>query len=114
MALPGIDLARLAKVWPELNTIPAAIAAQLETDARYAAYVERQEADVAALRRDEATAIPTDLDLGSIAGLSAEIRQKLVARRPATLAEAARIDGMTPAALFLLLAHAKRPSRRSA
>ncbi len=114
MALPGIDLARLAAVWPDLAEIPPLIAAQLETDARYAAYVDRQDADVAALRRDEATAIPAELDLATIAGLSAELRQKLVTRRPATLAEAARIDGMTPAALFLLLAHAKRPSRRSA
>ncbi len=114
MALPGIDLARLTAVWPELAAISQAIAGQLETDARYAAYVERQDADVAALRRDEATPIPAELDIAAIAGLSAEIRQKLIARRPATLAEAARIDGMTPAALFLLLAHAKRPQRRSA
>jgi tRNA uridine 5-carboxymethylaminomethyl modification enzyme len=69
---------------------------------------------VAALRRDEATALPADLDYAAVAGLSAELRQKLASRRPATLAEASRIDGMTPAALFLLLALAKRPARRSA
>ena len=114
LALPGITLARLAQVWPELANIPPIIAAQLETDARYASYVERQNEDVAALRRDEATPIPRDLDFAGLPGLSAEIRQKLAARQPRTLAEASRIDGMTPAALFLLLAHAKRQSRRSA
>ena len=114
LALPGIDLRRLAAVWPDLGSISPAIAGQLETDARYSAYIDRQAADVASLRRDEATPIPPELDLAGIAGLSAELRQKLVSRRPATLAEAARIDGITPAALFLLLAHAKRPTRRSA
>ncbi|MGE0698352.1 MAG: tRNA uridine-5-carboxymethylaminomethyl(34) synthesis enzyme MnmG, partial [Hyphomicrobiaceae bacterium] len=114
LSLPAVDIARLSCIWPELTAIPAPIAAQIETDARYAAYVERQEADVASLRRDEATRIPPDLDLAAISGLSAEIRQKLEARRPATLAEASRIDGITPAALLLLLAHAKRPARRSA
>jgi len=114
LALPGITIPRLACVWPELAQIPTATAEQLETDARYAAYVERQAEDVAALKRDEATPIPGDLDLAGLPGLSAEMRQKLVARRPATLADASRIDGMTPAALFLLLAHAKRQSRRTA
>jgi tRNA uridine 5-carboxymethylaminomethyl modification enzyme len=114
LALPGITLARLAEVWPHLADITPAIAAQLETDARYASYVERQDEDVAALRRDEATPLPPELDFAALPGLSAEIRQKLADRRPGTLAEAARIDGMTPAALFLLLAHAKRRSRRSA
>ncbi|MBS0240915.1 MAG: tRNA uridine-5-carboxymethylaminomethyl(34) synthesis enzyme MnmG [Proteobacteria bacterium] len=114
LALPGVDLRRLAAIWPQLAHIPGAIVPQLETDARYAAYLDRQAADVAALRRDEATPIPADLDYAGIAGLSTELRQKLEARRPATLAEAGRIDGITPAALFLLLAHAKRPGRRSA
>ena len=114
LALPGIDIRRLSRVWPSLAEIPAPIAAQLETDARYAPYVERQAADVATLRRDEATALPATLDYGGIPGLSTELRQKLGQRRPATLAEASRIDGMTPAALFLLLAHAKRPSARTA
>jgi tRNA uridine 5-carboxymethylaminomethyl modification enzyme len=114
LSLPDIDLARLRSVWPELAGIPTSIAAQLETDARYAPYVERQQEDVAALRRDEATPLPPDLDYAALAGLSAELRQKLALRRPATLAEASRIDGMTPAALFLLLARAKRPTSRSA
>jgi tRNA uridine 5-carboxymethylaminomethyl modification enzyme len=85
----------------------------VETDARYAPYVERQAAEVEALRRDEVTPIPTDFDYATIAGLSAEVRQKLTARRPATLADASRIEGMTPAALFLLLAHSRRPTRKT-
>jgi tRNA uridine 5-carboxymethylaminomethyl modification enzyme len=114
LALPGIDMVRLAEVWPDVASIPAAIAGQIETDARYASYVERQDIDVATLRRDEATIIPAELDFASIAGLSREMSQKLIERRPATLAEASRIDGVTPAALFLLLAHAKRLVRKSA
>ncbi len=114
LALPGVDHAKLTAIWPELGDMAPAIAAQLETDARYASYVERQDADVAAMKRDENTAIPSSLDFASIAGLTVEIRQKLAARRPATLAEAARIDGMTPAALFLLLARAKRPGPKAA
>ncbi|MDX2157819.1 MAG: tRNA uridine-5-carboxymethylaminomethyl(34) synthesis enzyme MnmG [Hyphomicrobiaceae bacterium] len=114
LALPGIDLARLAAIWPQLAAVPASIATQIETNARYAAYVDRQAADVAALRRDEAVAIPAELDYRAISGLSVEVRQKLERRRPTTLAEAQRIDGITPAAMLLLLAHAKRPARRQA
>jgi tRNA uridine 5-carboxymethylaminomethyl modification enzyme len=108
LAMPGIDIARLTAVWPDLGSMAPAIAAQLEIDARYAVYLDRQEADVAALRRDEAVAIPADLDVSAMAGLSIEIRQKLARHKPATLAQAARIDGMTPAALVLLLAHIER------
>ena len=94
---------------------PPAIAAQVAVDARYAAYVERQELDVAALRKDEALRIPAGFDFDALPGLSTEVRQKLGRHRPATLAQAARIDGMTPAALLLLLAHLKSaPARKSA
>jgi tRNA uridine 5-carboxymethylaminomethyl modification enzyme len=108
LAYPGVDLARVRVIWPEISALPAAIAAQLEVDARYAAYVRRQEADVAALRREESVAIPLELDFAEIAGLSTEVRQKLGRHRPVTLAQAAAIDGMTPAALFLVRAHVKK------
>jgi tRNA uridine 5-carboxymethylaminomethyl modification enzyme len=108
LSFPGLDLEALARVWPALATLPAAIAGQLETDARYAAYVRRQDEDVAQLRRDEALAIPDGLDLGAISGLSTEVRQKLAHHRPATIAAAARIDGITPAALLLLIAAVRR------
>jgi tRNA uridine 5-carboxymethylaminomethyl modification enzyme len=115
LALPGIDLARLAAIWPQIGDLAPAIAAQVAVDARYAAYVTRQELDIAALRRDEALRIPEGFDFATLPGLSTEVRQKLSRHRPATLAQAARIDGITPAALLLLLARLKTgPSRKSA
>jgi len=115
LALPEIDLPRLAAIWPQIGGIAPAIAAQVAVDARYASYVIRQELDVAALRKDEALRIPAAFDFAAIPGLSTEVRQKLERQRPATLAQAGRIDGITPAALLLLLAHLKRqPARKSA
>lgn len=112
LAFPGIDLGRLRAVWPEIGEINSGIAAQLEVDARYAAYVRRQDADVEALRRDEAVAIPAEFDFSSLPSLSNEVRQKLERHRPATLAQAARLDGMTPAGLTLLLAGLRKSSGR--
>ncbi len=115
LAHPGIDLARLRLVWPEVGGIAPATAAQLEVDARYASYVDRQEADVVAFRKEESVRIPADFAYAGVAGLSAEVRQKLESLRPATLAQAGRMEGMTPAALMLLLAHVRRaPTRRTA
>ena len=107
LALPGVDIPRLAAIWPQIGEIPAPIAEQVAVNARYASYVERQEQDVAALRRDEALAIPPSFDFGALPGLSSEVRQKLERHRPGTLAQAARIDGVTPAALLLVLAQLK-------
>ena len=115
LSYPGIDLARLAAVWPSVGGIDPAIGAQLAVDARYASYVDRQEADVAAFRKEEAVRIPRDFDYAVLASLSAEVRQKLEKLRPATLAQASRMEGITPAALMLLLAHLRRDKpRRSA
>jgi tRNA uridine 5-carboxymethylaminomethyl modification enzyme len=113
LSYPGIDFARLAAVWPELAQVESTIQGQLQVDARYAAYVDRQEVDIAALRRDEGVRIPDGFDFAGIASLSNEVRQKLIANRPGTIAQAARIDGMTPAALMLLLAHLKKAPRRA-
>src|SRR5205814_392856 len=98
LAHPGIDTARLATLWPELGVIAPEIAEQLEIDARYAGYLDRQARDIAAFRRDEALLLSDSLDYGAVGGLSAEIRGKLTAARPATLGAAARISGVTPAA----------------
>ena len=115
LSFPGIDLKRLGAIWPHINDIPPGIGAQVETDACYAVYLRRQEADIAALRKDEAVALPPDLDYDSIQGFSNEVRQKLQLHRPATLAQAARIDGITPSALMLLAANVKKgPGRKSA
>jgi tRNA uridine 5-carboxymethylaminomethyl modification enzyme len=111
LAFPNMSVASLSRVWPELAAIPAPVAERLQTDARYAVYMDRQEASIAAFKKDEAIAIPAALDFAGIAGLSHEIRQKLERHRPATLAQASRIDGMTPAALMLMLAHIRKAAR---
>lgn len=113
LALADVTVARLQAIWPELGTIPKALVSQIEVDAHYAAYVRRQHEDVAALKRDEAVAIPDGFDYSAIPGLSNEARQKLTSHRPSTLAQAGRIDGMTPAALLLVLAHVKKTPKRT-
>jgi tRNA uridine 5-carboxymethylaminomethyl modification enzyme len=105
---PDLDMATLSRLWPELAEIPTDIAEQVEIDGKYAGYLDRQEADIRAFRKDEALVLPDDLDVDAIGTLSAEIRQKLRQSRPATLGAAARIPGMTPAALVSLLRHVKR------
>jgi tRNA uridine 5-carboxymethylaminomethyl modification enzyme len=104
---PNIDLLRLSQIWPALGQINSDIAEQLEIDARYAGYIARQEADIRAFRRDEALRLPHDLDYASIASLSTEIRTKLSDVQPETLGAAARISGVTPAALVALLCHVR-------
>jgi len=108
LAYPGIDLARLAAIWPDLAGLTPEIAEQVEIDARYAGYLERQERDIAAFRRDEGLLLPVDLDYATVGSLSREICDKLAVARPATLGAAARISGVTPAALVALLKHVRR------
>ena len=112
LGYPGIDVARLAAIWPELGAIPTDIAEQLEIDGRYAGYVERQDADIRAFRRDETLLLPVDLDYAAVGSLSNEIREKLAAARPATLGAASRIGGVTPAALVALLKYVRRGGLR--
>ena len=108
LGYPGLDMARLRQIWPELSAIPEDIVEQLEIDARYAGYIERQEADIRAFRRDEALRLPRDLNYDGIGSLSTEIRGKLRAAQPETLGAAARVSGVTPAALVALLRHVRR------
>lgn len=105
LAYPNIGVERLTAIWPELGRFGAGTLEAVETDARYSVYLERQSADIAQIRREEDRAISADIDFGNVAGLSNELRQKLAQRRPASIAEAQRIDGMTPAALVLMIAH---------
>ena len=97
----------MARIWPELAALEPEIVEQLEIDAQYAGYLDRQDADIVAFRRDEGRALPAGLDYAAIVGLSNEVRQKLERIRPATLGQAARIEGVTAAALTLVLAHVK-------
>jgi len=109
LGFPDISFEDLLKIWPdELSVIAPDVAEQLAIDALYANYLDRQKADADAFRRDEALVIPETLDFDSIAGLSNELKDKFRAARPATLGAAARIAGVTPAALSLLLTHIKR------
>jgi tRNA uridine 5-carboxymethylaminomethyl modification enzyme len=112
---PGMNVARLETVWPELGGMEPVIAEQLEIEARYLGYLDRQDADIRAFRRDESLALPAALDYDTVGSLSAEVRQKLKAARPATLGAAGRISGVTPAALVALLRHVRKaPGARSA
>ncbi len=108
LSYPDIGWPDIARIWPEFLGLAPAIAAQVETDAKYAVYLERQAADVAAFRRDEAVELPAQLDYDAVPGLSNESRQKLAAARPRTIGHASRIDGITPAALTLLAAYVRR------
>jgi len=108
LSYTGVTVDKLTAVWSELREISPAIAGQLEIEAGYAGYLRRQDADIRAVRRDEALEIPADLNFCHIAGLSTEVRNKLDQARPATLAAAARISGVTPAALTALLSHVRR------
>ncbi len=108
LAYPTIGFDDLATIWPELAAWPPAVREQLEIDASYAGYLDRQAADAASFRRDEDLALPAELDYAAIGALSNEVRQKLMAVRPLTLGQAARIEGVTPGALTALLAHVRR------
>ncbi|MBK8197960.1 MAG: tRNA uridine-5-carboxymethylaminomethyl(34) synthesis enzyme MnmG [Acidobacteria bacterium] len=111
LSYKDITLAHLCAVWPELDRIPGDVGSQIEIEALYAAYLDRQSEDVAALRRDESLTLSADLDYDAIGGLSNEVRSKLKAVRPQTLGQAARIEGVTPGALTALLGHVKRVRR---
>lgn len=108
LAHPEIDLDRLSAIWPEVGGWSATVREQVEIEASYAGYLDRQTADVAAFRREEDARLPTDLDYAALGGLSSEVREKLARVRPLTLGQASRIEGVTPGALTALLAHVKR------
>jgi tRNA uridine 5-carboxymethylaminomethyl modification enzyme len=110
-AQPHLSIEALARVWPELGAIEPALARRLEADAKYAVYLDRQDEDVARYRRSEALTIPADFDYASLSGLSNELKAKFIAVRPASLGQAGRVEGATPAALALIAAHAGRRTR---
>jgi tRNA uridine 5-carboxymethylaminomethyl modification enzyme len=108
LSLPDVDLEALTRVWPEIGDFAPDVAEQLDVDSQYAGYLDRQDADILAFRKDEARALPANLDYSDVVGLSTEVRLKLGRIRPTTLGQAARIDGVTPAALTLVLAHVRK------
>ena len=112
LSYPEIGIGALARIWPRLGELDEKIAEQLEIDAKYAVYLARQAADVESYRRDESLVLSDDIDYATLPGLSNEARHKLQAHRPRTIGHAGRIDGVTPAALTLLLAHIHRQARK--
>jgi tRNA uridine 5-carboxymethylaminomethyl modification enzyme len=114
LAYPGASLERFAALHAEIAQWPREVAEQIEIDALYEGYLDRQAADAEAFRREEALRLPPELDYAAIGGLSAECREKLAAVRPLTLGQAARIEGVTPGALTALLAHVRKSGARAA
>jgi tRNA uridine 5-carboxymethylaminomethyl modification enzyme len=112
LSYPDIGIGDVARIWPRLAELPAKIAEQLEIDAKYDVYLSRQAADVESYRRDESLVLPDDLDYAVLPGLSNEVRHKLQSQRPRTIGHAGRIDGITPAALTLLVAYLRRQARK--
>ena len=114
LSYPHVTISDLAKIWPRLGELAPNVAEQIEIDAKYDVYLSRQAADIAAYRRDESFELPNDFDYASLPGLSNEMKQKLQVHRPRTIGHAGRIDGVTPAALTLLVAHVRRGKKTSA
>ncbi|MBZ9759139.1 tRNA uridine-5-carboxymethylaminomethyl(34) synthesis enzyme MnmG [Mesorhizobium sp. ESP6-5] len=107
LAYPGVDVSWLAGVEPKFHDIDARTAERLETEAKYSVYLDRQSTDVAQIRREESRLIPDTVDFAGVPGLSNELKQKMQARRPRSIAEAQRMEGMTPAALAIIVAHVR-------
>ena len=114
LSYPNVTITHLAKIWPRFAEHAPKIAEQIEIEAKYDVYLSRQAADIAAYRRDESFELPDDFDYAALPGLSNEMKQKLQAHRPRTIGQAGRIDGVTPAALTLLVAHVRRAKKVSA
>ncbi|TIM40183.1 tRNA uridine-5-carboxymethylaminomethyl(34) synthesis enzyme MnmG [Mesorhizobium sp.] len=107
LAYPGVDVAWLARIAPQFAGIDSKTAERLETEAKYSVYLDRQQADVTQIRHEESRLIPASLDFASVPGLSNELKQKMLARQPRSIAHAQRMEGMTPAALAIIVAHVR-------
>ncbi|ENN90409.1 tRNA uridine-5-carboxymethylaminomethyl(34) synthesis enzyme MnmG [Bartonella bovis] len=114
LAYPGMSIARLSSFWPQLQSIDTKTVEALEIEAQYAVYLERQAQDIAVLQRDERLEIPTSLDIQAISGLSNELKIKIQQVSPRSIADAQKIDGMTPAALSLIITSIQRQKREKA
>lgn len=113
LSYPDMSLRHLSSVWPQFASIDAKVSERLEVEAQYAVYLDRQSASAASLRKEEERSIPPDLDFSHVSGLSNELKSKLADRKPRSIADAQRIDGMTPAAISLILLHIRRSASES-
>lgn len=114
MSYAGIDIIDIARIWPEIEKFDGDTLERLSIEARYAVYVERQRADIESVRREEKLLIPAGLDFNTISGLSNELRTKLNARGPHSIADAQQIEGMTPAGIALIIAQIRREQNAAA
>ena len=108
LSYSDIDMGTLEPIWPELAALPKDIREPLETEARYSVYMDRQKADIVSVQREEERLIPATFEFSELPGLSNELKQKLSRIRPANVAQAARIEGMTPAAVSLLITYIRK------
>ena len=106
----SVNMNKIRKIWPEIRYISNEVDEQLEIKAHYKGYLKKQSADILAFKRDENLQIPENLDYDQFSGLSNEVKSKFKKIRPKTLGQALRIDGVTPAAVYILLSHVKRKS----
>ena len=107
LAHPGVDMAWLSRVEPRFAALDAKTTERLETEAKYSVYLDRQQADAAQIRHEESRLIPDSIDFSDVPGLSNELKQKMKARQPRSIADAQRMEGMTPAALAIIVAHVR-------
>lgn len=112
LAFPDVSFPDVVALNSELSVIPEEIRMQMEREALYANYIQRQEKDIELLQKDEGLKVPSDFDYGSLDGLSNELKTKLMTARPETLAKVSRIDGMTPAALTLIVARIRSAQKK--
>ena len=112
LAYPDISVSRLAAIWPELSALDPDVIEQLEVEAHYAGYLDRQSADIVAFRKDESLLLPDDVNFARVGGLSNEVRDLLVKHRPQTLGAASRLPGVTPASLVALLRYVRKGTQR--
>ena len=110
LAQKGVTMDKIREIWPELNFISKDIDEQLETNAHYKGYLKKQRADILAFKRDKNLKIPDNINYDSFSGFSNEVKSKFKQIKPKTMGQALRIDGITPAAVFILLSHLKRKS----
>ena len=108
LSYPEHSVESLSALWPELRSIDRRVVEAVEIEATYAVYMDRQTSDIVQVRREEERLIPIDFDFSVLSGLSNELKQKLTKARPKNIAQASRIDGMTPAAISLLLVHLRK------